>query len=82
MITQPIHGWLFFRGEVRTCIGYEVSAGGARLHSDSLGLLPIDFYVTFDDFLTVGKCRLTWRWQDDVDILFERWIHSPLEQLH
>ena len=82
MIKQPLHGLLFFRGEVRTCVGYDLSPNRARLHSDGLGLLPIDFYVTFDDFLTVGKCRLAWRWQDDVDVIFEGWVDTPLEQLH
>jgi hypothetical protein len=62
MIGQSLHGLLSFRGEVRTCVGYDVSQTCARLHSDGLGLLPIKFYVTFDDFLTVGKCRLAWRW--------------------
>ena len=82
MIRQPVHGLLFFCGEVRTCVGYDVSPTCARLHSDGLGLLPIDFYVTFDDFLTVGKCRLAWRWQDDVGVLFEGSVDAPLEQLH
>jgi hypothetical protein len=52
-----------------------------------LGLLPTEFYITFDDFLTVGKCRLAWRWQDDVAVTFEGWVDvqqriSLLHQLH
>jgi hypothetical protein len=43
-------------------------------------LLPIDFYVTFDDFFTVGKCRLAWRWQDDVGVIFEGWVDDPFDQ--
>ena len=82
MIRQQVHGLIFFRGEVRTCVGYDVNQTGARLHSDGLGLLPIDFYVTFDDFLTVGKCRLAWRWLDDVGVDFEGWVDAPLEPLH
>jgi hypothetical protein len=74
MIGQTVNGLLFFRGEVRTCVACEVSQTWARLHSDGLGLLPIDFYVTFDDFLTVGKCRLSWRCRDDIGVVFERWI--------
>ena len=77
MNRQQVEGLLFFRGEVRTCVGYDVSSTSARLHSDGLGLLPMDFYVTFDDFLTVGKCHLTWRWQDDVGVVFERWVDLP-----
>ena len=56
MIRQPVNGLLFFRGEVRTCIGHDVSQTCARLHSDGLGFLPREFYVTFDDFITVGRC--------------------------
>jgi hypothetical protein len=76
MINQPLHGLLFFRGEVRTCVACEVSQTCARLHSDGLGLLPIDFYVTFDDFLTVGKCRLDWRYRDDIGVAFEAWVDT------
>jgi len=84
MINQPLHGLLFFRGEVRTCVACEVSQTCARLHSDGLGLLPIDFYVTFDDFLTVGKCRLVWRYQDDIGVVFEAWVdaHQRISLLH
>ena len=74
MIGPRDSGWLFFWGEARTCVGYDISQTCARLHSDGLGLLPIDFYVTFDDFLTVGKCRLTWRYRDDIRVVFEGWV--------
>jgi len=79
MITQPVHGLLFFWGEVRTCVGYDVSSACARLHSAGLRLLPTDFYVTFDEFLTVRICRLAWRWQDDVGVIFEGWVDDPFE---
>jgi hypothetical protein len=82
MDKSPAHGMLFFRGEVRTCVGYNVGQSCARLHSDGLGLLPTDFYVTFDDFRTVGKCRLAWRWYDDVGVIFEGWVDKPLEKPH
>ena len=81
MIRQPLHGLLFFRGEVRTCVGYDVSQTCARLHSNELGVLPADFYVTFDDFLTVGKCRLAWRCEDDIGVVFERWADATLDEL-
>ena len=61
MIRQPVNGLLFFRGEARTCVGYIINQTNALLHSDGLGLLPIDFFVTFDDLRTVGKCRLASR---------------------
>jgi hypothetical protein len=55
-------------------VAYDVSQTNARLHADGLGLLPIDFYITFDGFLTVGKSRLTWRHRDDFGVAFERWL--------
>lgn len=39
-----------------------------------MGLLPIEFYITFDGFLTVAKSRLVWRWEDDISVIFERWL--------
>lgn len=34
-----------------------VSHHSALVHPDRLGLLPIDnFFITFDGFITVGKC--------------------------
>ena len=47
-------------------VANDVSRTSAVMHSDGLGLLPIHFYITFDGFLTVGKCRLAWRYRDDV----------------
>src|ERR1700733_6070589 len=66
---------LFFEGgrELRV-VAYHLSRSGALVHSDGLGLLPVHFYITFDDFLTVGKCRLVWRDGDDVGVVFERWL--------
>ncbi len=80
MIRQPAHGWIFFCGEARTCVGHDVSRTCALLHSEGMRLLPVDFYATFDDFLTVAKCRLAWRWQDDVGVIFEGWMHDPFDQ--
>ena len=87
MIRQPVNGLLFFRGEVRTCVGHDVSQTCARLHSDGLGFLPREFYVTFDDFITVGRCHLAWRNHDDIGVVFERWVDADqsiplLRQLH
>jgi hypothetical protein len=69
-------GQLFFRGgrEVHACIAYNVTQISARMHSDELGLLPVDFYVTFDNFRTIGRCQLTWRHRDDFGVVFERWV--------
>jgi hypothetical protein len=68
-------GLLFFRGgrEAHACVAYDVTQISARMHSAGLGLLPIDFYVTFDDFRTIGRCRLAWRHRDDIGVVFEEW---------
>ena len=55
-------------------VAYNVSRTNAVVHADRLGLLPIHFYITFDDFLTVGRCRLAWRWRDEIGVVFERWL--------
>src|SRR5258705_2023544 len=75
MIKHSTDGLLFFDGgpELRI-IAYDVSRTNAVVHADGLGLIPIHFYITFDDFLTVGKCRLLWRHRDDIGVVFERWL--------
>ena len=75
MIKHSMDGLLFFDGgrELRI-VAYDVSRMNALVHADGLGLIPISFYVTFDDFLTVGKCRLVWRYRDDIGVVFERWL--------
>jgi hypothetical protein len=75
MIKHHMDGLLFFGGgrELRI-VAYDVSRTNAVMHADGLGLLPISFYVTFDDFLTVAKCRLAWRYRDDIGVVFERWL--------
>ena len=76
MIEQSIDGLLFFRGgrEVHACIAYNLSQTSARMYSDQLGLLPIDFFVTFDNFQTIGKCQLAWRHRDHIGVVFDRWV--------
>ena len=75
MIKHSTDGLLFFDGgrELRI-VAYDVSRTNAVVHADGLGPLPIHFYITFDDFLTVGRCRLAWRWRDDIGVVFERWL--------
>ena len=82
MITQPVNGMLFFRGEARTCVGYNVSQTSARLYSEGLKLLPTDFHVTFDGFRTVGKCRLSARYGDDLFVVFEGWVDAEEFHIH
>ncbi len=82
MIKHPTDGLLFFEGgqEMRV-VAYDVSRTSALVHSDGLSLLPIHFYITFDDFLTVGKCRLAWRCRDDIGVVIERWLDIPASML-
>ena len=75
MIKHSTDGLLFFDGSRESrIVAYDVSPTNAVVHADGLGLIPIHFYITFDDFLTVGKCRLLWRHRDDIGVVFERWL--------
>lgn len=55
-------------------IAYDISRTNALVRADGVGLIPIQFYIAFDDFPAVGKCRLTWRHRDDIGVVFERWL--------
>ena len=74
MIKHGSDGLLFFNGRELRIVAYDVSQTSALVHADGLGLLPINFYITFDGFLTVAKCRLLWRYRDDIGVEFERWV--------
>jgi len=75
MIKHSTAGLLFFdAGRELRVEAYDLCPTGAMVHVDGLGLLPINFYLTFDGFLTVAKCRLLWRCRDDIGVVFERWI--------
>jgi hypothetical protein len=77
MVKHYVDGLLFFDGGRELhIVAYDVSRTYAKVHADGLGLLPIDFYITFDDFLSVIKCRLAWRYRDDIGVAFERWLDS------
>jgi len=76
MIKRSMDGLLFFRGgrQLHACVAYDVTPTSARIHADGLGPLPIDFYVTFDKFRTIARCRLVWRYQNRIGVAFEKWI--------
>jgi hypothetical protein len=76
MIEQSTDGLLFFRGArvLYACSAYNFTRTGARIHSGTLGPVPMEFYVTFDTFRTIAKCRLLWRHQDRLGVAFERWV--------
>jgi hypothetical protein len=78
MIEQSIPGLLFFRGGhgVHECTAHHVTQISALMHADDIGLLPTDFYVTFDNFRTIGRCRLAWRYQADFGVAFENWFNA------
>jgi hypothetical protein len=78
MIKHATDGLLFFEdGRELRIVAYDLSRTDAVVHADGLGLLPTHFYITFDDFLTVGKCQLAWRCRDDIGVVFERWLDIP-----
>jgi hypothetical protein len=76
MIERSMDGLLFFRGGrvLYACVACNVTHTGARIHADKLGPVPIDFYVTFDTFRTIAKCRLVWRYQNRIGVVFEKWV--------
>jgi hypothetical protein len=74
MIKHSMDGLLFFGGRHMPVVAYDVSPASAVVHSDGMGVLAIDFYVTFYDFLTVGKCRRAWKYRDDIGVVIERWL--------
>ena len=83
MIRHSTDGLLFFEGgREMHIVAYDVSRTEAVVHADGLGLLPIHFYITFDNFLTVGKCRLAWRCREDIGVIFERWLDIPSSVSH
>ena len=78
MTEQWMDGRLFFLGgrEMHACMVYNVTRHSARIYSDRLTLLPIDFYVTFDNFRSIRKCRIVWRFRDHMCVVFEKWVDA------
>jgi hypothetical protein len=76
MIERPMDGLLFFRGarDLYACTAYNITENSARIQSDGLGLVPVIFYVTFDKFRTIGRCRIAWRYREHIGVVFEKWI--------
>jgi hypothetical protein len=54
---------LFFIGQtgVRSCGVADITNAGARIRTQDLPALPLNFELSFDNFRTVRKCRLIWR---------------------
>ena len=74
MIKHSTDGLLFFEGRELPVVAHGVNRTHAEVHAHGLGLIPIHFFITFDGFRTVAKCRLVWRWRDDISVVFERWL--------
>jgi hypothetical protein len=76
MIERSMDGLLFFRGgrQLYACVANDVTPTGARIRSDELKLVPTDFYLTFDRFRTIARCRLVWRCQNRIGVTFEKWV--------
>ena len=81
MVEQSAPVLLFFRGGHRMypCTAQKVTEISARLHTADLVLLPTVFYVTFDGFQTVGRCRLLWRYRALFEVAFESWFQCSRE---
>jgi hypothetical protein len=81
MVEQSIPALLFFRGGQRAhpCTAHKVTQINARIHANDLSLLPVVFYVTFDGFRTVGRCRLAWRYRCLFEVAFESWFRCSRE---
>ena len=68
---------LFFFAAKCALASATTSANLARAYIQTDCMVPIDFYVTFDEFFTVGKCRLASRYRDDISVVFEQWVDAP-----
>jgi hypothetical protein len=64
---------MFFTGQdrVHTCCVRDVTNHGAGLRLNALNIVPSEFGISFDNFLTMRRCRLIWRDGDFVGVAFE-----------
>ena len=77
MIEQSMNGQLFFRGGrgVHACVAYDVTQISARMYSEGLGLLPIEFFrhvrqLSNDRHMPTDlEAR-----RDHIGVIFERWV--------
>ena len=63
---------LFFNGQAgaRGCNIVDISDRGARLRAHQLPLLPLTFWLTLDNFVTLQRCQLIWRRGDFIGVTF------------
>jgi len=63
---------LFFDAQrgVFTCGVRDITNGGAGIRLQDLGVFPLNFELTFDNFHTIRRCRLIWRQGDLAGVAF------------
>jgi hypothetical protein len=59
------------RETVFSCCARDVTISGAGIRLQGLNVLPLIFYLSFDNFWTARSCRLIWREGDLVVVEFE-----------
>jgi hypothetical protein len=64
---------IFFLGHptVHSCCVRDATNAGAGIRLNGLNILPSEFGVSFDDFRTMRRCQLIWRYGDFVGVSFE-----------
>ena len=62
----------FFTGQdrVHACCVRDVTNHGAGLRLNGLNIVPSEFGISFDNFLTMRACRMIWRNGDFVGVAF------------
>jgi hypothetical protein len=64
---------LFFedQNKVHPCCVRDVTNDGAGVRLSGLGILPLEFGISFDGFRTMRTCRLMWREGDFLGVVLE-----------
>jgi hypothetical protein len=64
---------MFFTGQEpdHACCVRDITNRGAGLRLNGLNIVPSEFGISFDNFLTMRACRLIWRNGDFVGVAFE-----------
>jgi hypothetical protein len=64
---------MFFLGQdlIHACPVRDVTNHGAGIQLNGLNIVPSEFGVSFDNFRTMRRCRLIWRYGDFVGAAFE-----------
>ena len=61
----------FSQDPFHACCVRDVTNRGAGLRLNGLNIVPSEFGISFDNFLTMRACRLIWRNGDFVGVAFE-----------